>query len=896
MKTKQFLDLVLGHKGNYCVFAVNADADKKKQKFYTSVDHVIDAARDFDSNGYDAYFSLATLEEAGSRKADNVQSFRSFFLDLDCGEGDNKFASQAVAVKALQKFCKQHKLPKPTLVNSGRGVHVYWILDAPVGKDDWLTTALRLKKLCATSDFPADPAVTADLARVLRVPSTHNYKSDPPALVSFFGLEEPRTTDYDTFSELVGGEPIPVPSKVKQGAAVLRELLEHDTYEKPAEVGEGGRNPAMLSYIGHLRAKGHLSEDDIQAMAHGFNAITFDPPLDKEEVDGLVARYAVHEEVDFYEDDDVDASTDPIDATSKHVIPTFPRPYFRGHNGGVYIRKTNSDGEPDEDCIYHYDFYVTRRLHDVLLGEVISFALHLPRDGVREFVIPLTAVTSREDFRKHMAMQGITSFGKDVDRLMAYTAAWINELQRTTTASEAHQQFGWTDKNMNAFVLGDQLVTARDVEYNPPSGKTAGLIDFFKAEGTRERQLEVLDFFNRSGLELQQFAVCMGFGSILMPLTGLNSFGVHLFGGTGVGKTTAMYGNTGIWGDPHALTLGQRDTPNSRMNRGEVMCNLPLNSDEMTNMKGGDVSEYSYQVAEGKQKNRMAGGGNIERVRGKPWQLMALSTGNMSFYEEMQRIKDDPKAEMQRVLEIRVDKNLKATLDKSKTDALFQDSKENYGHLAVGYIQYVINNRDDLRELYNKVKSKIDAKAGLQAENRFWSGGCAATIVAALAAKQLGFINYDINKLYSWVVDELKKVKAYVDDSAASVEQLVTEFATENWTNILKIKSSKTMNNGGQPIDGMVPIVIPEQNPRNMFVARFETDTNMFYIVPKAFKKHLNDRHINYAATVEEMVKQMGAKKLQIRLTRGTNFNLPPIRVIAVKLGALNSVSETSET
>jgi hypothetical protein len=44
------------------------------------------------------------------------------------------------------------------------------------------------------------------------------------------------------------------------------------------------------------------------------------------------------------------------------------------------------------------------------------------------------------------------------------------------------------------------------------------------------------------------------------------------------------------------------------------------------------------------------------------------------------------------------------------------------------------------------------------------------------------------------------------------------------------------------------------------------------------------------------MVKQMGAKKLQIRLTRGTNFNLPPIRVIAVKLGALNSVSETSET
>ena len=387
--------------------------------------------------------------------------------------------------------------------------------------------------------------------------------------------------------------------------------------------------------------------------------------------------------------------------------------------------------------------------------------------------------------------------------------------------------------------------------------------------------------------------MCMGFGSILMPLTGLNSFGVHLYGGTGVGKTTAMYGNTGIWGDPHALTLGQRDTPNSRMNRGEVMCNLPLNSDEMTNMTGKDISDYSYQLSDGKQKNRMAGGGNIERVRGKPWQLMALSTGNMSFYEEMQRLKDNPKAEMQRMLEIRVGKNIKAILD--KTDQLFQDSKENYGHFSVEFVQYVINNRDSLRDLYAKIKGRIDTAAGLEAENRFWSGGCAATVVGALAAKQMGLINYDTNKLYAWIVSELKKIKAHVDDSGASVQQLVTEFATENWTNILKIKSTKTMHNGGQPLDGVVPLIIPEQNPRNMFVARFETDTNMFYMVPKAFKKHLNDRHINYNSTVEEMEKQMGAKKVQVRLTKGTNFNLPPIRVIAVKLDGLGGVPENTE-
>ena len=523
----------------------------------------------------------------------------------------------------------------------------------------------------------------------------------------------------------------------------------------------------------------------------------------------------------------------------------------------------------------------------------MSFALHLPRDGVREFVIPLTAITSKEEFRKSMAMQGITAFGKDVDKLMAYTAAWINELQRTTTASEAHQQFGWADKAMTSFVLGDQLVTSSEIEYNPPSSKTVGLIDYFKPEGTRERQLEILDFFNRDGMALQQFLVCMGFGSLLMPLTGLNSFGVHLFGGTGVGKTTAMYCNIGIYGDPHMLTLGQRDTPNSRMNRGEVMCNLPLNSDEMTNMTGKDISDYCYQLSDGKQKNRMAGGGNVERVRGKPWHLMALSTGNLSFYEEMQRIKDNPKAEMARVLEIRVEKNLKAVMDKNKTDSLFQDSKENYGHLAVDYIQYVINNKERLREIYNKIKTRLDKKVGLEAENRFWSGGCAATITGALAAKQMGIVGYDTNVLFDWVVKELKKIKAYVDDSGASVQQLVTEFATENWTNILKIKSTTTMKSNSN--EGVVPIMIPEQNPRNAFVARFETDTNMFYIVPKAFKAHLAERAINYSTTLEEMTKQMGAKRVQMRLSKGTNFNLPPIRVIAVRLDGVGDVSEDAE-
>ena len=477
-----------------------------------------------------------------------------------------------------------------------------------------------------------------------------------------------------------------------------------------------------------------------------------------------------------------------------------------------------------------------------------------------------------------MSMQGVVTFGKDIDKLMTYTAAWIRELQQTTAASEAHQQFGWVDdKKMQEFVLGDQLITAKGIEYNPPSSKTSGYISKFKPTGTRERNREILDFYNQDGMELQQLTVCAGFGTILMPLTGLYSLGIHLFGSTGGGKTTAMYTGTALWGEPRGLTGTQGDTPNSRMNVAEVMHNLLLNTDEMTNVLGKAASNYAYQLSEGTQKNRMAGGGNLERVRGRPWRLIAVSSGNVSMYAQMAMAKGDTKAEMQRLLELRVDEMNMVNVDPLVSAKLFADIQDNYGHFGPEFVQYVIANKEAITIDYERIKVELDKAAGLDQKNRFWSGGCSAILAGALAAKRAGIINYDMKKLFKWVVGQLRRTKAFVDDSTSSVQTLVTEFATEHWGSILKIKSTETMRNA----DGVAPMVIPEQNPRGMFVARYETDTHMLYIVPKIFKTWLGE--------------QMSGKKVKMRLSKGTNFNLPPIWVLAVKLEGFVGVPEATE-
>ena len=922
METKRFLDLVLGSEGHYCVWA-NNPAKQVQQKFYTSVEEVIGAAHNLSDNGWNAFFALGTYEKAGSRVADNVMQMKSFFLDLDCGP-TKEFADQETAIAELRDFCVQHSLPTPTLINSGRGIHVYWILSEAVGREAWWPVAERLKNLCVASGFKADPAVTSDAARILRVPSTYNYKYDTPLPVTFYGIEAPTTVDFEDFAELLGGDPIPVPTKYTASttSAFQNALNENQkgSFKRLLLRTAKGTGCAQIEYLiknqqtaSHDLWRSGLSIANVctdgdkaaELMSSKHEDYSLEATLRKMEDTGgphFCSTFAMHnpepcetcpnngkittpamltKEIaeaapeDNILEEDVDGMTKTIS------IPTFPKPYFRGQNGGVYVRGENADGDPEEVCVYHHDFYVTRRLHDVELGEVIAFALHLPRDGVRDFIVPLAAVTSREEFRKNMSMHGVVTFGKDIDKLMTYTAAWIKELQQTTTASEAHQQFGWVDDTkMDEFVLGDQLITAKGVEYNPPSAKTSGYIEKFKPKGTQERSSEILDWYNRDGMELQQFTVCGGFGTILMPLTGLYSLGIHLFGKTGAGKTTAMYAGSSIWGDPFGLTGTTGDTLNSKMNAAELMHNLMLNTDEMTNILGKQASQYAYQLSEGKQKNRMAGGGNYERVRGKPWRLLAFSTGNTSMYAQMAMYKGDTKAEMQRLLELRTDEMPRVDVDPQEAEAQLTDVQVNYGHFAPVYVQYVINNKEKIAALYKDIKAKLDKKAGLNNVNRFWSGGCAVILTGAYIAKEVGIIDYDLKKLYQWVASMLSGVKSFVDDSTSSVQTLVTEFATENWSNILKIKSVET----NRSPDGVTPMVIPEQNPRNMFVARFETDTGMFYIVPKAFKTWLGEQKIDYTSTVEGMTKQMGATRVQIRLTKGTNFNLPPIRTIAVKL------------
>lgn len=197
MDEKQFLTAVLGDEGQYCAVGISQQKGAPVlHEFRDNIPDMLQAAKDFDQSGLDTYFAVSTFSKNEKTEDDQreyrrlakyVQQVQCFFLDIDCGE-DKPIADQAAGLTALYQFQTTYKLADPSfVVNSGRGLHVYWVLDKPLSLEEWKPAAERFKAACAEAGFDIDTAVPADAARVLRVPQTHNYKTEPPTPAAIIG-------------------------------------------------------------------------------------------------------------------------------------------------------------------------------------------------------------------------------------------------------------------------------------------------------------------------------------------------------------------------------------------------------------------------------------------------------------------------------------------------------------------------------------------------------------------------------------------------------------------------------------------------------------------------------------------------------------------------------------
>ena len=200
MTPLDFLAAVLpspGH-GYYC--AAELSTNKKEHRYEEKLEDLTPHIDGWNAASRDIYFALAAFDDSGSREATNARFIKALFIDMD------GYESKKDAAAALQKFLDSTgmgALGTPWFVGSGGGLHVYWPLADTLPVATWKPAAENFKRLCKQEGLRIDMTVTADAARVLRVPGTFNHKKKygTPRPVKFLGAGD--TFDFAALSALI---------------------------------------------------------------------------------------------------------------------------------------------------------------------------------------------------------------------------------------------------------------------------------------------------------------------------------------------------------------------------------------------------------------------------------------------------------------------------------------------------------------------------------------------------------------------------------------------------------------------------------------------------------------------------------------------------------------------
>lgn len=907
------LSAVQPEEGWYAI--VGLSPDSKQQELVKTREEADEWAKTFLNQGRNVFFGVAKYKDDSSRKKSNVLALKSLWLDIDCGP-EKDYDTQEEGVNALRSFCNTVGMPRPTLVNSGRGLHVYWTLTEEVTREEWEPVCTRLKEVCTTKGLRVDNSCF-EAARILRIPGTFNFKGKDPLRVEVIAVGKPTPIQKirdllgvkETKASPLGDTPVFAPSPLSK---IIRANME-SSFTKIMMRGENGCRQLNASYT----ERETLSEPrwfaalsiakfckDRDKAIHKLSADH--PDYDPDKVEQKVAHIVgPHTCMEFEKhnpggcvgcphagkirspitlgktlkeaapEDNVVIEETQVGSVKYH-IPEFPFPYVRGKHGGVWRKvmpKDEEEGVEDIVLVYPCDLYVAKRMDDPVEGGVALIRLHTPRDGVKEFTMQNIKVADGNELKKLLASKHVMLSSKvDYAYLVDYIIKSVDQYFHNTKVEQMRNQFGWVD-NDSKFIIGDREISAEGTYHSPPSSVTKALAGHMTAKGTLAKWKEVFDLYGRPGLEGHAFAAATAFGAPLLRFSGQRGAIINVVHPkSGTGKTTALHMANSVHGDPVALCAKKDDTFNSKVFKIGVMNNLHISFDEMSNTEPKQLSELAYLITQGTGKDRMKASSNELRANLTSWQTIALCSSNHSFYEKLEINKGSPDGETMRIIEYSIDYSDAIDIEYGKK--MFDHQLlENYGHAGDIYARYLITHYDEVKALYATVQQRLDQKLKLTQRERFWSATAAANITGIYIALHLDLCNWDIAAIFKWTCKMISNLRNTMTPPPEGEQQILGEFMNVRISNVLVV------NDGVDRRSAMAEV--PALEPLRELMIRYEPDTARVYITASSFREYCGSRNIAYRSTINAMK----AKGLYIdsgnkRMSKGMKVNTLPVQAL----------------
>lgn len=370
----------------------------------------------------------------------------------------------------------------------------------------------------------------------------------------------------------------------------------------------------------------------------------------------------------------------------------FPGLYWHGFTGG-------QEPKPIDIwvCSPIHAEAITADERNESFGLLLSFLQ--PFGGWREWAMPMHLLKGNGDEMRGELLNLGVRINLDAKK---YLNSWLMQ-QKPKCRTIAATRTGWYS-NGQAFVMPNKTIGDDNVRFQSEYAAHDDFIQQGDIKNWRE-QIAV----RCSGNPILLLSVSAAFAAPLLlkaKQQSAGSGGIHLIGKSSNGKTTALQVAASVWGGP-GYVRAWRATANGLEATAAALNDSLLVLDEISECDPREIGAIIYALANGQGKQRAKrNGGARDSFR---WRTIVLSSGERTLSAHMQEAGQRVKAGQEaRLLNIPATDRSFGAFDnlhdlpdgRSFADAMKKSTNLFYGISGPAFIEKLLNDKDNLSELY----------------------------------------------------------------------------------------------------------------------------------------------------------------------------------------------------